>query len=78
MSSSTEKNVALFPGCTCKTMVALKERRFDDMLTIEKQLQAMFAKFKTQDCCKCFQQWPEHWAIFIKLQGNHFKGDSMK
>jgi hypothetical protein len=46
--------VFLFP----KLKVALMVRSFDD-ITIQKQLQATLTKFKTQDFCKCFQQWCE-------------------
>jgi hypothetical protein len=56
LGSSTEKTVALFLGCASTPMLAQK-RRFEGIVTIQKQSQATISKFKTHDFCKCFQQW---------------------
>jgi hypothetical protein len=47
--SSTEKTVALFSSRACKHMLSLTGKRFDDIITIQKQQQTTLAKFKTQD-----------------------------
>jgi hypothetical protein len=50
-------------------MLALMGGKFDDIITIENQSQAIFVQFKAQDFCKCFQRWRERWARFCKSQG---------
>jgi len=77
MGPSNEKTVVLLPGHTCKAMLAVTGR-LDDVNAIQKQSQAIPAEFKTQDFCKCFQQWHECWAHCVKLQGNYFEVESME
>jgi hypothetical protein len=56
----------------------LKLARFGNVITIQRQSQAKLTEFKTQDFCKCFQQWCERWAHCIKPRENYFEGNSMK
>lgn len=58
-----------------KLKVALKVRRFNDIITIHKQLQAAPAKFKARNFRKRIQQKHNH---CMKLQGNYIKENSMK
>jgi hypothetical protein len=61
-----------------KTEVDAGGRRFDDIITIQEQLQALLSKFKTWGFCRFFQQWFRCWTCCLKLQENFSEGDSMK
>jgi hypothetical protein len=64
----------VFPYRTRKPKTALKGRKSDDVITIQRQSQGILTEYKTQDFCTCFEQQREHWTLCIKSQGNYFEG----